>query len=381
MRYARPMLTKATWVLGLLTLLGGCSSSSNGLDGVDASQRDGSRLGGPDGSRSPDSSEGGMGKDAGSDSAADATHPVDAGPVAPSQAKAAGYTSETFSSTFAESTVDTTNSQKSGFDWYLGQFFGGAATPASDLTFNSDGTLTFDGAGTSSNAGINTAAPSTDAAGWVGLAFGGGAYFEATYSFNPADTIATGGDGWPSWWAMAIEHLAGLPSEQWSGQAAGYDHFIETDFFEYDVWSFSPHNEYGGAMHDWYGIYESTCGGGYCNVSNSSGGGTSFSDFVVETPTTTDFTTYHAFGFLWVPATGTTKGTATYYFDGKATNDVVTWSQYTGSESPPPGSAPWTFGVLDQQHLVLILGTGGKEPMRLKSVVVWQKSAADNLKQ
>jgi hypothetical protein len=310
----------------------------------------------------------------------DASHDAPStAPTAPPQAAAAGYDVETFSSTFAKADIDLTNSEKSGYQWYLGQFFGGAATSPSDLTWNADGTLDLNGAGTSSNAGINTASPSSGSAGWVGLAFGGGAYFEATFKFDPANTIEAGGKGWPSWWAMAIEHLAGLPSEQWPGQATGYDHFIETDFFEYDVWSFSPHYEYGGAMHDWYGIYEKTCSGNYCNVSNAGGGGTLFSNFQVETPSTTIFTDDHAFGFLWLPATSTTPGKATYYFDGKATNDVVTWSLYAGTDSPPPGTAPWTFGVVDGQHLVLILGTGSGEPMTLRSVSVWQKSAADNL--
>ena len=40
---------------------------------------------------------------------------------------------------------------------------------------------------------------------------------------------------------------------------------------------------------------------------------------------------------------------------------------------------PWTFGILDQQHVVLILGTGPGEPMTIESVNVWQASAANNL--
>jgi hypothetical protein len=279
----------------------------------------------------------------------------------------------------AQSRIDVNDTQKTGFQWYLGQFFGSPATPSSDLTFNSDGTLTLNGAGTSSNAGINTAAPSSNAAGWVGVAFGGGAYFEATFSFNPQDTITANGNGWPSFWAMAIEHLAGLPSEQWSGQPSGYDHFIETDFFEYDVWSFSPHYEYGGATHDWYGIYQQTCANNYCNVSNAGGGGTSFSNFQVQTPSSTDFTQDHAFGYLWVPATSTADGYAQYYFDGQPTNDKITWSKYAPTVAPPPGTPPWTFGVIDQQHEPLILGTGNNEPMKIKSVNVWQVSAANNL--
>ncbi len=138
------------------------------------------------------------------------------------------------------------------------------------------------------------------------MAFGGGAYFEAVFRFDPEDTINAKGVGWPSWWAMAIEHLAGLPMQQWPGQPSGYDHFIETDFFEYDVWSFSPHNEYGGAMHDWFGIWKSTCPNNYCNVSNAGGGGTNFSSFQVQTPTSTDFTQYPPRG----PSASSTSSTS-----------------------------------------------------------------------
>ncbi len=298
---------------------------------------------------------------------------------APAQAAAAGYTVNTFSSQLAKSGIDVANTQTSGFQWYLASFFGGPAMPATDLTFNGDGTLTLDGAGTSANVGISTATTAKNSAGWVGVAFGGGAYFEAVFKFNPQDTIATGGKGWPSWWAMAIEHLANLPTQQWQGQPAQYAHFIETDFFEYDIWSFAPHNEYGGAINDWYGIYNSTCTKGFCKATNASGGGTNFNNFVVHTPTNTDYTQYHAVGFLWEPATATSLGRATFYFDGVATNDVVTYSQYAATSPPPPGTAPWTFGILDQQHLAPILGTGANEPMTIQSVNVWQKSAALNL--
>jgi hypothetical protein len=114
-------------------------------------------------------------------------------------------------------------------------------------------------------------------------------------------------------------------------------------------------------------------------VSNSGGGGSSFSNFQVQTPSTTDFTQYHAFGFLWVPATASAQGYAQYYFDGQATNDKMTWTQYSGTDVPPPGTTPWTFGVLDPQHVALVLGTGNAEPMRIQSVNVWQASASNNL--
>jgi hypothetical protein len=169
-----------------LAILTGCSASSSPPQKTtgagDSGPEDGSS------SKPP-------GTDAGKN--ADAGHPVDAGHIddashdalstAPPQAAAAGYDVETFSSTFAKAGVDLTNSQKSGYQWYLGQFFGGAATSPSDLTWNADGTLDLNGAGTSSNAGINTASPSSGAAGWVGVAFGGWRLLRGDVQVRPGE--------------------------------------------------------------------------------------------------------------------------------------------------------------------------------------------------
>ena len=297
---------------------------------------------------------------------------------APPQAAALGYTVHTFHSSFDPKLVDTADTRKPGFQWYRGQFFGFPATQPDTLTLNKGGGITLDGK-PGASASINSASPAPG--GWVGSAFGGGGYFEATLKFNPEDSIsAVDKKAWPAWWSMSIEHMAGLPGQQWPGQPAGYAHFIEPDFFEYDVWSFSPHQWYGGAVHDWYGEWKKTCLDGFCNVSNAPGGGTNFGNFQVRTPVHTDFTRYHRFGFLWSPATAASKGYAVYYFDGKPTNDKVTWSLLT-DQPPPPGKTSWTFGIIDQQHLVLVLGTGVNEPMTVKSVDVWQKWGAQNLVQ
>jgi hypothetical protein len=69
----------------------------------------------------------------------------------------------------------------------------------------------------------------------------------------------------------------------------------------YNIWSWTPHYEYSGAILDWYGAWGSSA-----------------------------------------------------------------------SETPPPRKTPWTFGVLDQQHLTFIMNTGANQPMTVKSVVVWQ---------
>ncbi len=262
---------------------------------------------------------------------------------------------------------------KSGFQWYVWQFFG-SKSKTSAIAFNSDGSLLLNGDTTGPNGEIASIVPVSGAPYFKGTAYGGGAYFEASFKFNPADVIAQKFNGWPSWWSMAAEHLANMPGIQWPGQPSSYAHYIEPDFFEYDLSGYvvdkGEQNYYGGAIRDWYGVYNSTCSG-FCNVT------TSYGVLTREVPVGTDFTQYHRFGFLWLPATVTAQGYAKYFFDDVQVGQTVSWDMYTG-QAPPPTS-PWVFSVMDVDHLVLILGTGAGEPMTIESVNVWQNSPAKNL--
>jgi hypothetical protein len=292
----------------------------------------------------------------------------------PPAALAAGYSLQTFNSAFAPSRFDKAAKYPSKYEWYLNNFFGGKPD-RSGLTFNPDGSLTIAGAG-GYNGQIATAG--VKGTSWVGTAFGGGAYFEAVFKFDPK--LVNTSNGWPSFWSMAIEHLAGLPSQQWVGQAAGYSHFIEADFFEYDIAQFTRPNSYGGTLHDWYGIYdktlhrrhfifEVTCPG-YCDVT---------SPYVRTGPRNIDWTQYHKFGFLWIPATARTQGSATFYLDERKLGPVQTWTQFTDQDPPPGRGVAWTYGILDNQHIAILLGSGTGQPLTVQSVKVWQSSAAGNL--
>jgi hypothetical protein len=297
---------------------------------------------------------------------------------APEAAAENNFLTNTFSSSLNQNEIDLAKSGNTGFRWYLGQFFSTASMDEKELSFPPSGGVVIGGTGDMPILG--TAEPVEHDGGWVGTAFGGGGYFEAQLKFNPDDTLRSGDkDLWPAFWSMAIEHLANLKEQQWPGQAPGYVHFAEPDFFEYDRSGLTPQNYYGGAFHEWYGKWDSACGPNtFCSVSNMPRGQTSYSNFKIGAPFGTDFNVYHKFGFLWVPATTITNGRAQYFFDDKLTSDVISWKQYSGQQ-PPPGKAPWTFGIIDQQHLVLFLQTGSQEPMAILSVNVWQNSAADNL--
>jgi hypothetical protein len=285
----------------------------------------------------------------------------------PSQALAVGYNLKTFSTNFSLNNVDLNNTSRSGTNWYSWRFFGHRFSNTSRIIkINNDASVTLLGDNNIYSASIATATPTNSSEKFLGTAFGGGAYFEALLKFD-----SNGHDkrNWPAFWSMAIEHMASLSSAQWPGQPKGYEHFIEADFFEYDV---GGGNFFGGAIHDWYGIWNKTCPEGYCKASLP------YSVVKRQVPKNTDFNQYHRYGFLWVPATDKTVGYAEYYFDGQKVGERTSWSKYT-NQSPPPGSKPWTFGIIDNNHLVIVLGTGFKQPMTVKSVSVWQASIKQNL--
>jgi len=291
---------------------------------------------------------------------------------APSYASQVGYTSNTFSANFSSSGVDLSNSKDPGYSWYLWNLFGKQTNPA-NVVLNSDGSVTLLGP-PYMNGQLMTATPAKNSAGFVGTAFGGGAYIEATFKFDPADVARANSKGWPSFWSMAFEASMRPGANQWTGQAPAYVHHIEVDFFEYLLLPYgAPQNAYGSSMHDWYGIYNNTCPPGLCQVGFEGNEGKRLA------PGSTDFTRYHRYGALWVPATPNTQGYIRFYFDGQPVGADHKWTQYTNQPPTNLKQQPWAFGILDQQHLVLILGTGANEPMTVQSVNVWQASASQNL--
>jgi len=227
---------------------------------------------------------------------------------------------------------------------------------------------------------VASAALADNAQQFQGVAFGGGAYFEATLKFdgwqgqssNPDSILA----GWPAFWSMSIEHLAqiSIGADQWPGQITGYEHYGEIDFFEYDLaHSQATDYVYGGSIHDFYGVFDQTCApSAYCSIENP------YSTKIKLVPANTDFSTYHTYGMLWVPATPAVDGYVQWYFDGEAVGQPVTWAQFT-NQSPADTLANQDFGIVDSQHLVVILGTAAQYPMTVAEINVWQKSANDNI--
>jgi hypothetical protein len=249
------------------------------------------------------------------------------------------------------------------------------------------------------------------------MAFGGGAYFEATLSFTGQGSgpYANGG---PAFWAEDIEHMSPdsdvnpqhvqWPGSSWpwsssttyaidaivshngyywisavngnagntpgegSSQWQPYQSWTEVDFMEYDAGQYLYQNGIGHWTSFPGGSFSTS--NPYHAVPNCAG--------CVAVPTTTNFAQPHRYGCLWVPATPSTRGYLKFYFDGVQTASPTFYWDYYNPSAPPdpvPVNGSTAMSVMDQRHLALILGTGTDQPMTVHSVTVWQASSANNI--
>jgi len=285
---------------------------------------------------------------------------------APVAARQAGYCANTLSSTvFNASTVDMGLTTNPGFTWY---FYGWYNTPtAANVKVNGSNAVVGE-SGDSFQATLSSATKTAIAPFYRGVAFGGGGYFEVTASFT-----AVSDPGNPNWegplWTSALEPMVPLADYQWVGQTTGpppYGHFFEGDVIEYFQGKFgNPLGQYSATSHDWSGQNNSH-------------------DEADQHPirvSQESFSHPHRYGMLWMPATVSSDGKVCYYYDG-AQQACTTYRQFTndGAQSPPSAGQGWEYGVIDIDHLVLIMGCANEHPCTINSVQVWQASAADNLR-
>ena len=248
-----------------------------------------------------------------------------------------------------------------GVNWWPNNFYS-ASIPA---TQNPDGTVLITAQGIAS-ATYDTSKPHQ----WRGLAFGGGAYFEAVLHFSNADNSALT-PSWPAFWSTDIENMsqnAVTASTQWAGQPQGFGNWIETDFFEYDRGNV---NEYGIQIHNWYGYHA------HARVQDV----LSYSTAPIKVAEGFNWADAHKYGYLWVPATATTQGYAEGFMDDVQMGPTIYWNQYDPEAPPPPLPGTTAVSVWDSRHVILMLDTGPHNPMTIETVTVWQASDSNNLTQ
>jgi Bacterial Ig-like domain/RTX calcium-binding nonapeptide repeat (4 copies) len=289
----------------------------------------------------------------------------------PTAAALQNYNHLTFDDEFnSYNSIDMSNSQSSGFNWYLQNWFSTGSTNSNNVTI-SNGVLEL-GGGTGNAALVSAIANSSG--GYTGTVIGGGSYMEASILFNPSG--GANATCWPAFWSEAIQHV--VPgADQWQGQANGYTHFVEADIMEY-MNGFSS-TQYNGAIHDWSGTYSSN--GWEYNIAN-------LGNNLIDVGSI-DWSVFHTYSLLWVPQSGNTPGHVTWYFDGHAESSIY-WLGPASSTSLPGisgssftpssgGQATETYSVLDSDQLALSLQTDSSWPMSVDWVHVWQASSAPAL--
>lgn len=281
----------------------------------------------------------------------------------PGPANAVGYTTRTFGPVVALNG-----------NWFPWNFYSAGAQPPGYAAQNSDGSMFISGLeNNNSGATLATAGQTSSGQNWVGTAFGGGAYFEATLSFTGQGN-GPYSNGGPAFWALDIEHVSQGPYVvNWPGQAPTYDDYFEVDFLEYDVNEFAYQNGIG----NWYGDHAA---GTFTSTSNPVQQ-VSRTPGSVLVPSGTNFALPHKYGCLWVPATPATPGYLKFYFDGMQTGATFYWNYNDPANPfpPPPVNNSTAMSGMDSRHMMMILGTGTTQPMTVYGVSVWQKSATNNL--
>jgi len=268
------------------------------------------------------------------------------------------------------STIDLNNTKASGFHWYVGRFFGWGAVASSNFTTDANG-LVLNTPDTFSNFSMGSATDNATG-GYVGTVFSGGMYIEASMAFD--SSLFNFSNGWPSFWSMAVEHMQGTHNDQWPGQAAGYEHFMEDDYFEYDNPN-GTRDQWGSAMHDWFGNPAS-------QINNAPGGNTPWNNAFQVKPGSVivwNATTFHTLGHLYVAGSVANGGNGYVqtYIDGVASvstsspaSTKVTWTDTITTPAALPTSTA-VFAIQDQDHMVVILGTANNIPYHIGHVNIW----------
>ncbi len=258
---------------------------------------------------------------------------------APEAAAEAGYTSLVFYDDFDDpSTVDWEGTGEAGYKWYIDRPFGWDPLQEGDVVI-ADSVATIAPKKSCANWGIATYSTKGDTgAAWTY------AYFEARVRISTDMTKADLTEkGQPAFWSFSKAHTTGKDEGRWG----------EIDFYEVafeDDGTFM--NTLVTSMHDTREKEE----GGQHSLSNTNN---THQYFVTDE--------WQTIGCLWTP------GSVTWYLDG----GYISQTTYSADGMPEPASSTnqekGCFSILDQEEMLVILGSGPCWPMEVDWVRVWQE--------
>ncbi len=253
-----------------------------------------------------------------------------------------------FDDEFNESaTIDVNNTQKDGYKWYVkGMWFPSTAPSMYEVLpayQGASGVLAIRDAPVAMSWNFSTtlfddAAPD----GYRGTVFlpGKGIYYEARIACADLAHITKNGwtgfwsgtmpiasrprNGNPPPWSMSVENM---PMPGWPGKWET----IENDIMEYNP-SWGHPQQFDSTVHDW---------------SSSPKGNIGSFNSLVYPPAGTDYTQWHTFGQLWIPASAENgwHGYRQVYFDG-VPQQAICWIGNQISETSQP-SGSYLFSMCD----------------------------------
>ncbi len=246
------------------------------------------------------------------------------------------------------STIDVNNTQKDDYRWYVKGMWFPSTSPSMYEILKSHkgaaGVLEIKDAPVAMSWNFSTTFFDDSAPeGYRGTVFrpGKGIYYEARIACD--DLAHIGKNGWagfwsgtmpiasrprngnPPPWSMLVENF---PMPGWPGKWET----IENDIMEYNPsWGHPP--QFDSTIHDWSSGAESG------NIGNFNS--------VVYTPAGTDYTQWHTYGQLWIPATAENgwHGYRQVYFDG-IPQQAICWIGNQISETSQP-SGSYLFSMCD----------------------------------
>ena len=253
-----------------------------------------------------------------------------------------------FDDEFTDSrTIDVDNTQKDGYRWYVkGMWFPSTSPSMFEIlpTYKgASGVLEIKDAPVSMSWDFSTTLYDDSAPlGYHGTVFlpGRGIYYEARIACSDLDHI--GKNGWAGFWSSTMPiasrprngnpppwgfTVENVPMPGWPGKWEA----IENDIMEYNP-SWGHARQFDSTIHDW---------------SSAEAGNIGNFNSVVYPPAGTDYTGWHTYAQLWIPASAENNwhGYRQVYFDG-VPQQAICWIGNRISETSQP-SGSYLFGMSD----------------------------------